>query len=396
MSNCSWISFNFKKSDSFKYILGYWFFEKAFRIAMYLNWDYFQLSNDNADNEYYYVIFLVLSDSISFIGLCISNKNKEKVQQNSISDSGVNRTQKNINEIILFIIIIFIFDFFARCSFYFSYKVIEIDNEPVSQKLSRDSIILIDTICRIFLFVLCNIGKDKYKNFNKKRWVFCILAILIILGVLIIIDVIHMIVIENYAISKCLKYFGVLLPRSLLYPIVDAITNITMKKDILAPIGYIRYRFVIELIIGSIITSILYFTAYIHFSIETFESKFFIIGVIYILVSYAKSYILMNVIYYYSLQFVPFLTISESFAGSIHEIITLFNNKENFSKPINIIISSIEIILVLLIGIVVLIFEEICVIKIWSLNEELVDDINQRGVNDSNMTDLKQDFGETA
>ena len=205
-----------------------------------------------------------------------------------------------------------------------------------------------------------------------------------------------MIVIENYAISKCLKYFGVLLPRSLLYPIVDAITNITMKKDILAPIGYIRYRFVIELIIGSIITSILYFTAYIHFSIETFESKFFIIGVIYILVSYAKSYILMNVIYYYSLQFVPFLTISESFAGSIHEIINLFKYKENFSKPINIIISSIEIILVLLIGIVVLIFEEICVIKIWSLNEELVDDINQRGVNDSNMTDLKQDFGETA
>lgn len=83
MSNCSWISFNFKKSDSFKYILGYWFFEIAFRIAMYLNWDYFQLSNDNADNEYYYVILLVLSDSISFLGLCISNKNKEKVQQNS-------------------------------------------------------------------------------------------------------------------------------------------------------------------------------------------------------------------------------------------------------------------------------------------------------------------------
>ena len=45
----SWIDQNFK----ILYIIGYWLLEVAGRLIIYLNWDYFQLSDDIAENEYH-------------------------------------------------------------------------------------------------------------------------------------------------------------------------------------------------------------------------------------------------------------------------------------------------------------------------------------------------------
>ena len=64
--NCL-ISFNCKAS--FGYIVAYWVCELFFRLFMYIEWDYFQIVKNDADNEYLYVLFLNISDLLSFFEL---------------------------------------------------------------------------------------------------------------------------------------------------------------------------------------------------------------------------------------------------------------------------------------------------------------------------------------
>jgi len=47
-------------------IITYWLFEIGMRLAMYFKWDYFQITKNDYDNEYLYIIFLNISDLIAF------------------------------------------------------------------------------------------------------------------------------------------------------------------------------------------------------------------------------------------------------------------------------------------------------------------------------------------
>ena len=49
MAKCTTISFMMEKK--FIYVIAYWVCEIAFRIAMYLKWDNFQLVLNDSDNE---------------------------------------------------------------------------------------------------------------------------------------------------------------------------------------------------------------------------------------------------------------------------------------------------------------------------------------------------------
>ena len=71
--------------------------------------------------------------------------------------------------------------------------------------------------------------------------------------------------------------------------------------------------------------------------------------------------------------------ISESLAGSIYEIINFFKEKENMSHSTNIFVSIIEIILVILIAIGTLIYEEIIVINKCGLGKNVRESIIERG-----------------
>ena len=78
-----------------------------------------------------------------------------------------------------------------------------------------------------------------------------------------------------------------------------------------------------------------------------------------------------------------FLIISESLAGAINDIINFINGKTN-SKGLNITISIIEIILVVLIGIITLIYEEIIVIRICGMQKDVNSEIFRRSIDDIN------------
>ena len=81
MSKNSPISFEFKKS--FILVIIYWLLELICRLFMYINWELFQFTDNDANDEYIYLIILVLSDYLSFIVLFIHwiIKKKEKYDE---------------------------------------------------------------------------------------------------------------------------------------------------------------------------------------------------------------------------------------------------------------------------------------------------------------------------
>ena len=98
-----------------------------------------------------------------------------------------------------------------------------------------------------------------------------------------------------------------------------------------------------------------------------------------------KAILLLNVVYYYTPQSVSFLIISESFAGSFHEIINFIKSEEK--KDLSILISIFEIILVILIGIATLVYEEIIVINRCGLERNVEEAIIDRGHEDEGLGD---------
>ena len=71
-------------------------------------------------------------------------------------------------------------------------------------------------------------------------------------------------------------------------------------------------------------------------------------------------------------------------AGSIKEIIDFFNNEKNRT---NIAFSIVEIILVILIGISTMIYEEIIIIRLCGLEKDTKEEIANRSRQDSNQNE---------
>ena len=113
-----------------------------------------------------------ISDFLSYFELLLHIKKQKKIDY-EVTDSEINKNNDNINNninenennrcscnitfnlssmkpILLFI---FLLDFYNRSTFYISYKIIEIDNTEVSQKLARDMLIMMIHIQRVIKYV---------------------------------------------------------------------------------------------------------------------------------------------------------------------------------------------------------------------------------------------------
>ena len=149
-----------------------------------------------------------------------------------------------------------------------------------------------------------------------------------------------------------------------------------------------RRRAFFESILLAIITPILVFCSIVHFSSDIFSYKFAIIAPLYFLTSFGKSILLLNIIYIYSSQSVSFLIISESLAGSIHEIINFIKGEENMEDITNIFLSISEIILTILLVLLTLIYVEIMKINILGLNEDTENELVKKCTNEMNTSNL--------
>ena len=82
------VSFSINNLKTFLLVITYWIFEIVFRVSMYLKWDSFKLLEDDAEDEYLFVIFLNISDLFSFFGLIVeyfqqkcSKKEEERIKK---------------------------------------------------------------------------------------------------------------------------------------------------------------------------------------------------------------------------------------------------------------------------------------------------------------------------
>ena len=366
-------SFSFKWQNGFGYIIGYWILELGFRIVMnQIRDNYHQIAENDADNEYLYVCFINISDLCALF-IIFFYKKCDKIYLWKKRD---NESKKKK----FFVFFgLFVLDLFARLTYFNFHKIFNLEDEEVSPKFARDIMILIDVEMR-FIFYIFILKKELH---NHK--VFSIISILIIYILLTILDLINMHFTGNYDIMSCIYYSLILLIRSILFPLVDTVAKKYMYEKDLLPSEYMSYRGVIEFFLLSILTCILLLTSNLHFTSDIFSTKLAVVAPIYILSCFGKAFLLLNVIDKFSSQSVSFLIISESLAESINVVINIFKDKENMSKTVNIIISTFEILLVILIGIVTMIYEEIIIIRICGLEKDVKDEINNRANKDENL-----------
>ena len=369
----SWISF--KCTKYFGFVIGYWIFELFFRLFSYLKWDFFQIVEDDAENEYFYIIFLTIADLLSFFILPCEYKCSCKNLCYKECDYLVNKCE--IKSIIK-LFGLFLLDLLARSAYFIFHKIFDIDNEEVSQKFAHDVILLFDISLRIILYIFI------FEKGRPGRHKVCSTSSLFIsFGLLIFLDILNIIFQKKYDDwSKNLKFMGILVWRSFIFPIVDTIAKKLMEKKEkeIIPLQYMRYRGLIESVYLLIISLILYYTSNLHLSSDIFSRKLAIAASIYIFSGFIKAFLLLYVIYKFTSQSVSYLIISESLAGSIKEIIDFFNNEKNRT---NIAFSIVEIILVILIGISTMIYEEIIIIRLCGLEKDTEEEIAKRGRQDS-------------
>ena len=232
----------------------------------------------------------------------------------------------------------------------------------------------------------------KVEAYNHK--ICPIVIILIIFLLLIIMDIIDLMSSERYDIYDCLLFLAVLSPKCLIFPLVDTIAKKIMVDHYVLPTQFMRYRGAYQFFFLIIITPILVSTSNLHFTSEMFSSKLALAGTIYIITNCVKYFLLLNVIYNYSSNSVSFLIISESLAGTINEIVNFFKEKQKMSRSTNIGVSIIEIILVFVIGIVTMIYDEIIVINKCGLDKNVRDSIDKRGIEDKDLTSPNMSFDE--
>ena len=124
---------------SIAYIFAFWILELTFRLVMFIRWDFFQLTGNDGNDEYLYIIYLNISDWFAYPELLLHLKGCKK-KDNQIKY--INRYNKKA-KIKYYIFIVFAFlDLLAKSIYFISYKTIgNIGTE--SEKLAKDGIIFL-------------------------------------------------------------------------------------------------------------------------------------------------------------------------------------------------------------------------------------------------------------
>ena len=96
----------------------------------------------------------------------------------------------------------------------------------------------------------------------------------------------------------------------------------------------------------------------------------------------------MKVIYYFSIQSVAFLLVSESVTGSISEIIRFFTEKNSNFYYYEIIFLLIEIIIILFTAFATFVYNEIIVLTICGLDKNVSTEITSRAITEVNLINM--------
>ena len=389
------IKLNFNKN--FKYIVIYWILEIALNLTRNLKREYFILiKEDNVQNEYMSVIISNISDLLSgflYLYIRIASKSpkkkeekKEKEEENDLIYVEMSPAPRNNNLIIVMKgIIISILEYLSRSFYWISYAIISVKSKEISHLLQKDLLISIDIFVR-YIFSIFVLKSVIYKHGKFS-------LILMGIGFIILLTADFLLIFcaaSNLNINKTLSFTGILLFRSVIIPYEHTLIKQLFLNNYIIPelMEFIRGLF--ELVIILIITPILYYS----FNLDSkfnFDKLTVIFMIINILVGFIKAYILLKVIYNYSIQSVSFLLISQSLPYSIYGIIYVFKYVEEKNAD-DFILISFEILGILIILFATLVYDEIIIINKWNLNKNVKLFIMKRGEDENEDMDNLDDM----
>ena len=389
------IKLNFNKN--FKYIVIYWILEIALNLTRNLKHEYFILiKEDNVQNEYMSVIISNISDLLSgflYLYIRIASKSpkkkeekKEKEEENDLIYKEMSPAPRNNNLIIVMKgIIISILEYLSRSFYWISYAIISVKSKEISHLLQKDLLISTDIFVR-YIFSIFVLKSVIYKHGKFS-------LILMGIGFIILLTADFLLIFcatSNLNINKTLSFTGILLFRSVIIPYEHTLIKQLFLNNYIIPelMQFIRGLF--ELVIILIITPILYYS----FNLDSkfnFDKLTVIYMIINILVGFVKAYILLKVIYNYSIQSVSFLLISQSLPYSIYGIIYVFKYVEEKNAD-DFILISFEILGILIILFATLVYDEIIIINKWNLNKNVKLFIMKRGEDENEDMDNLDDM----
>ena len=389
------IKLNFNKN--FKYIVIYWILEIALNLTRNLKREYFILiKEDNVQNEYMSVIISNISDLLSgflYLYIRIASKSpkkkeekKEKEEENDLIYKEMSPAPRNNNLIIVMKgIIISILEYLSRSFYWISYAIISLKSKEISHLLQKDLLISTDIFVR-YIFSIFVLKSVIYKHGKFS-------LILMGIGFIILLTADFLLIFcatSNLNINKTLSFTGILLFRSVIIPYEHTLIKQLFLNNYIIPelMQFIRGLF--ELVIILIITPILYYS----FNLDSkfnFDKLTVIFMIINILVGFIKAYILLKVIYNYSIQSVSFLLISQSLPYSIYGIIYVFKYVEEKNAD-DFILISFEILGILIILFATLVYDEIIIINKWNLNKNVKLFIMKRGEDENEDMDNLDDM----
>ena len=363
----SLLSFNY--DSHFIYAIIYWILEIIIRILMYTNWEYFQMSDDNVQNEYLYVIISNIGDLLSgFLVLYTKYSTKSKNPETRTlsktnsqieliyEDTENYKNQKFIRKMI----IIGILEYISRSLYWMAYAITKAKREEVSHQLQKDLLNTVDIFMRyIFSIFILKVVFHKHRLFS----IYLIAGSFI---VLLISDFFYVGLDEKLNLVVTLGYVGIIAFRAVSFPLVDTFIRQLFEDNYILPDSLMFIKSLIQVVSVAIITPILYYSFGVQLDIH-FGTENIIIIIVYILAHFVKQYFLLKIIYHFSAQSASFLVISESVSGSITGIIDFFKDEDKQFFDIFFLI--IEFLAILLIAFATLTYDEIIIIHKCGLDE---------------------------
>ena len=363
----SLLSFNY--DAHFIYAIIYWILEIIIRIFMYTNWEYFQMSDDNVQNEYIYVIISNIGDLLSgFLVLytkCSSKSKNPESRALSKTNSQIELIYEDtenykIKKFIRKMIIIGILEYISRSLYWMAYAITKANREEVSHQLQKDLLNTVDIFMRyIFSIFILKVVFHKHRLFS----IYLIAGSFI---VLLISDFFFVGLSEKLNLVVTLGYVGIIAFRAVSYPLVDTFIRQLFEDNYILPDSLMFIKSLIQVVSVVVITPILYYSFGVELDIH-FGAENIITIIVYILAHFVKQYFLLKIIYHFSAQSASFLVISESVSGSITGIIDFFKDEDKQFFDIFFLI--IEFLAILLIAFATLTYDEIIIIHKFGLDE---------------------------
>ena len=332
------------------------------------------------------VILLIFADLllIPFVIYTKCSIKKSRVKRNNskneielIYNNPISIKRKKI---IKYTILISILDLLSRSVYFLFFFIIKIKGDEkiydLPKRYNMDYILALDIFFRFF-FSRIILKTKTYKHHNISMFI-CIIGFLI----MIVIDC-------NYIEFKNINniiYIFIIIFRSILFPLEDAINQILLSKYFLLPHYLMVIRGIIEFVSFSLIIIILFIIKIELFEIKLAFYKYIILTLIYSI----KAFCLMKIIYLFNSQYVSFLITSETFGA----FIVMFIVEDTKGKVVTNILEIISIIIVIF-G--TLMYNEIIIINLFGLeektkknltleqNEEVNEQIMTYNINDDNI-----------